>query len=122
MECAGNGRNLFVPEVSGTPWQRGAVACSEWMGVRLRDVLQAAGLKTSAVYTANYGEDVPTDGSEPFSRGIPIEKAMDEHTLIALKMNGEDIAGSPRIPREIDCARVDRQCHAKMAQPYLGTG
>lgn len=32
---------------------------------------------------------VGKDGSEPFSRGIPIEKAMDEHTLIALKMNGE---------------------------------
>ena len=89
LECAGNGRSLFVPGVSGTPWQRGAVACSEWTGVRLRDVLQAAGVKPSAVYTGNYGEDLPNDGGEPFSRGIPIEKAMDAHTLIALKMNGE---------------------------------
>ena len=84
LECAGNGRSLFSPEVSGTPWQRGAVACSQWTGVRLRDVLQAAGLKPSAVYTGNYGEDLSNDGDEPFSRGIPIEKAMDEHTLIAL--------------------------------------
>ena len=51
LECAGNGRSLFAPEVSGTPWRHGAVACSEWTGVRLRDVLQAAGLKPSAVYT-----------------------------------------------------------------------
>ena len=29
LECAGNGRSLFSPEVSGTPWQRGAVACSQ---------------------------------------------------------------------------------------------
>ena len=101
LECAGNGRNLFVPEVSGTPWQRGAVACSEWTGVRLRDVLQAAGLKTSAVYTANYGEDVPNDGSEPFSRGIPIEKAMDEHTLIALKMNGEVLPAAHGFPARL---------------------
>ncbi|RKU28878.1 molybdopterin containing oxidoreductase [Candidatus Poribacteria bacterium] len=101
LECAGNGRSLFVPEVSGTPWQRGAVACSEWTGVRLRDVLQAAGLKPSAVYTGNYGEDFPNDGSEPFSRGIPIEKAMDEHTLIALKMNGEVLPAAHGFPARL---------------------
>ena len=101
LECAGNGRSLFVPEVSGTPWQRGAVACSEWTGVRLRDVLQAAGLKPSAVYTGNYGEDLPNDGSEPFSRGIPIEKAMDEHTLIALKMNGEVLPAAHGFPARL---------------------
>ncbi len=101
LECAGNGRSLFVPEVSGTPWQRGAVACSEWTGVRLRDVLQAAGVKSSAVYTGNYGEDLPNDGSEPFSRGIPIKKAMDEHTLIALKMNGEVLPAAHGFPARL---------------------
>ena len=101
LECAGNGRSLFEPKVSGTPWQRGAVACSEWTGVRLRDVLQAAGLKPTAVYTGNYGEDVPNDGSEPFSRGIPIEKAMDEHTLIALKMNGEVLPAAHGFPARL---------------------
>lgn len=101
LECAGNGRSLFSPQVSGTPWQRGAVACSEWTGVRLRDVLQAAGVKPSAVYTGNYGEDVPNDGSKPFSRGIPIEKAMDEHTLIALKMNGEVLPAAHGFPARL---------------------
>ena len=101
LECAGNGRSLFSPEVSGTPWQRGAVACSQWTGVRLRDVLQTAGLKSSAVYTGNYGEDVPSDGSEPFSRGIPIEKAMDEHTLIALKMNGQLLPAAHGFPARL---------------------
>lgn len=101
LECAGNGRSLFEPEVSGTPWQRGAVACSEWTGVRLRDVLQAAGVKPNAVYTGNYGEDLPNDGSEPFSRGIPIEKAMDEHTLIALKMNGEMLPAAHGCPARL---------------------
>ena len=101
LECAGNGRNLFEPKVGGTPWQRGAVACSEWTGVRLRDVLQAAGVKSNAVYTGNYGEDLPNDGSEPFSRGIPIEKAMDEHTLIALKMNGEVLPAAHGFPARL---------------------
>ena len=101
VECAGNGRSLFMPKADGTPWQRGAVACSEWTGVRLRDVLQAAGLKPSAIYTGNYGEDIPNDGSEPFSRGIPIDKAMDEHTLIALKMNGETLPAAHGFPARL---------------------
>ena len=101
LECAGNGRSLFVPEVDGTPWRRGAVACSEWTGVRLRDVLQAAGVKPTAVYTGNYGDDVPVDGSEQFSRGIPIEKAMDERTLIALKMNGETLPAAHGFPARL---------------------
>lgn len=101
LECAGNGRSLFVPEVDGTPWRRGAVACSEWTGVRLRDVLQAAGVKPTAVYTGNYGDDIPADGSEQFSRGIPIEKAMNEHTLIALKMNGEVLPAAHGFPARL---------------------
>ncbi len=101
LECAGNGRSLFVPEVDGTPWRRGAVACSEWTGVRLRDVLQAAGVKPTAVYTGNYGDDIPADGSEQFSRGIPIEKAMDEHTLIALKMNGDVLPAAHGFPARL---------------------
>ena len=96
LECAGDGRSAFAPTVGGTQWIRGAVACSEWTGVRLRDVLQAAEVTEKAVYLANYGEDDP-----PFSRGIPIEKAMDEHTLIALKMNGEPLPAAHGFPARL---------------------
>ena len=91
IECGGNGRGLFDPKVRGNQWQRGAIACSEWTGVRMRDVLNEAGLKSSAVYTGHYGEDPPIGKATPFSRGIPIDKAMEEHTLIAYQLNGEDI-------------------------------
>lgn len=101
VECAGNGRSLFTPRVDGTQWIRGAVGCSEWTGVRLRDVLKAAGLKNTAVYTGNHGEDLPVDSGEAFSRGIPIEKAMDEHTLIAFKMNGEDLPAAHGFPARL---------------------
>ena len=101
LECAGNGRSLFRPKVDGTPWIRGAVGCSEWTGVRLRDVLKAGGLKETAVYTGNYGADLPINSGSPFSRGIPIEKAMDEHTLIAFKMNGEDLPAAHGFPARL---------------------
>lgn len=92
IECAGNGRALFRPRVRGNPWQRGAIACSGWTGVRLRDVLKLAELKDSAKYTGHYGEDPPIGQAQPFSRGIPIDKAMEAHTIIAYKMNGQDLS------------------------------
>ena len=101
LECAGNGRSLFAPSVGGTQWIRGAVACSEWTGVRLRDVLQVAGVTEKAVYLGNYGEDPPVQDGPPFSRGIPLEKAMDEHTMIALKMNGEDLPAAHGFPARL---------------------
>lgn len=94
LECAGNGRAFFDPKASGEQWTYGAVACSEWTGVRLSEVLTAAGLQRGAVYTAHYGADTHVSGAEsglPISRGVPIEKAMDEHSLLAFAQNGRPI-------------------------------
>lgn len=94
LECGGNGRSFFSPETRGNQWGNGAAGCAEWSGVRLKDVLQAAGLKSSAVYTGHYGGDSHLSGNPQqvsISRGVRLVKAMDEHTLIALRMNGEAI-------------------------------
>jgi len=94
LECAGNGRAYFVPPARGNQWTLGAVACSKWTGVRLSDVLKAAGVKPNVVYTAHEGADAHLSGDEsklPISRGIPIQKALDSHNLIAFQQNGEDI-------------------------------
>lgn len=90
LECAGNGRAGYVPRTPGEPWTVGAVSCAEWTGVRLADVLRAANLKPSAVYTAHYGDDAGPKG-DALSRGIPIAKALEPHTLIAFAMNGEPL-------------------------------
>ncbi len=94
LECAGNGRKFFSPGASGNQWTFGAVGCPEWTGVRLRDALNAAGVKDSAVYTAHIGADAHLSGDpdkRPLSRGVPVDKAMDPHNLIAWAMNGEDM-------------------------------
>ena len=90
IECGGNGRANFDPPVRGNPWDRGAIGCSEWTGVKLRDLLERAGLKDTAVYTAHYGADPQLGTAPPFSRGIPIDKAM-ASTLLAYEMNGEPL-------------------------------
>ncbi|KAA9009996.1 sulfite oxidase [Histidinibacterium aquaticum] len=92
LECGGNGRAFFDPPASGNQWTYGAVACSEWTGVRLRDVLEAAGVQDSVVYTGHHGADMHLSGDPekaPLSRGLPIEKAMTDNILIAFEMNGE---------------------------------
>ncbi len=91
LECGGNGRAFFDPPAKGNQWTLGAVACSEWTGVRLKDVLNAAGVKSNVVYTAHVGADGHLSGNPdklPISRGLPIAKAMTDNVLIAFEMNG----------------------------------
>jgi sulfite oxidase len=93
LECAGNGRSAFSPPTQGLQWRHGAVGCARWIGVRLRDLLEFAGLKESAMYTGHFSPDVKTDGSgEPaISRGLPIKKALAPETLVAFAMNDEPL-------------------------------
>jgi DMSO/TMAO reductase YedYZ molybdopterin-dependent catalytic subunit len=93
LECAGNGRSFFVPPAAGNQWTNGGVGCAAWTGVRLRDILNAAGVKPTAVYTAHFGADTHlTDPTLlPLSRGVPIAKAMNEHSLLVFGMDGEPL-------------------------------
>ena len=89
LECAGSGRTAFSPRPSGTPWSpTGGMGCPMWTGVRLRDVLQAAGVKPGAVHVAGQGGDFGVVATAaPVIRSIPMAKAMEEHTLLAFEMN-----------------------------------
>ncbi len=90
VECGGNGRAFFNPPAKGNQWTVGAIANSRWTGVRLADVLRAAGVKDSVIYTAHYGADTHLSGDPdklPISRGVPIEKAMSPYNLIAFAQN-----------------------------------
>ena len=94
IECGGNGRAFFDPPARGNQWTYGAVACSEWTGVRLKDVLAAAGVQPNVVYTAHVGADAHLSGQPdklPISRGVPIAKAMTDNVLIAFGQNGGPI-------------------------------
>jgi DMSO/TMAO reductase YedYZ molybdopterin-dependent catalytic subunit len=94
LECGGNGRSFFEPKAEGNPWTHGGVGCAEWTGVSLKDVLKEAGLKSSALFTGHFGADPDKTGShehQAMSRGMPIAKALEEHTLLAWAMNGEPL-------------------------------
>jgi len=94
VECGGNGRHEFYPPAKGNQWTTGAIGCPQWTGVRLKDVLQAVGLKDDAVYIGYYGADMHLSRDPDkvvISRGVPIEKALEDESLIVWALNGEDI-------------------------------
>lgn len=106
LECGGNGRSSFNPPARGNQWTLGAIGNAEWTGVRYKDILKAAGVKSSAIYTAHYSADGHLSGDPsklPISRGVPLEKAMEEHSLIAFEMNGEPINTMHGFPARTVC-------------------
>lgn len=94
LECGGNGRSEFDPPAKGNQWTVGAVSCANWTGIRLRDLLDDVGINSDAVYIGYHAADFHLSRDpkkEPISRGAPMPKVMQDETLIAFKMNGEDI-------------------------------
>ena len=91
-QCSGNRRGLFVPRAAGVQWTNGAIGNVAWTGVRLRDVLDRAGLRANAMEVVLSGADSPVLPKTPdFSKSLPIDRARDDSTLIAFEMNGEPL-------------------------------
>ena len=91
-QCSGNRRGLFSPRVPGVQWRNGAMGNALWTGVRLRDVLQKAGVAADALEVVFNGADTPVLPATPdFVKSLPIDRALDENTLIALEMNGQPL-------------------------------
>jgi len=94
LECGGNGRAFFKPPARGNQWTNGGVGCAEWIGVPLKDMLQAAGLQSSAKFTGSRGADIPLSGDptkSSISRGNPLAKSLDDYTMIVWAMNGQPL-------------------------------
>jgi len=70
-----------------------------WRGVRLKGVLAKAGLRKETIEVVLNGADGPvTDKTPDFIKSIPIWKALDDNTIVALRMNGQPLPhfnGSP---------------------------
>ncbi len=94
LECAGNGRKEISPSIKGNQWLTGAVGCARFTGVRLKEILKEANIKSDAKYIGYYGADkhLSRDPSKvSISRGIPLHKALEDECIIAWAMNGEDL-------------------------------
>jgi DMSO/TMAO reductase YedYZ molybdopterin-dependent catalytic subunit len=91
-QCSGNSRGLFEPRVPGAQWRHGAMGNARWTGVRLKDVLDRAGVKPGAVAVRFGGLDQPIvpDGPD-FLKSLDLDHARDGETMIAFLQNGEPL-------------------------------
>ena len=104
MECAGNGRSFLQPKVKGVEWDLGAVGNANWSGVRLRDLLEKAGLHGDAIEVIFEGADKGEIKEPPrpageirYARSVPLEKVRRE-ILLALDLNGAPLTAAHGFP------------------------
>lgn len=91
-QCSGNSRGFFRPRVPGGQLGHGAMGCARWRGVRLADVLKAAGLEATAKQVVFNGLDAPLVPQTPdFIKAIAVDQALDPELLLAFEMNGEPL-------------------------------
>jgi DMSO/TMAO reductase YedYZ molybdopterin-dependent catalytic subunit len=91
-QCSGNSRGFYDPRVAGAQWGNGAMGNALWTGVRLRDILDRAGLKGSAVQARFNGLDEGILPATPdFIKSLDIDHARDGEVMIAYAMNGQPL-------------------------------
>jgi DMSO/TMAO reductase YedYZ molybdopterin-dependent catalytic subunit len=88
-QCSGNSRGFFSPRVPGGEWANGAMGNALWKGVRLKDVLDRAGVKAGALQVRFNGLDTGVVPQTPdFIKSLDIDHARDGEVMIAYAMNG----------------------------------
>ena len=97
LQCAGNRRSELAavsPIPGQLPWGAGAVGNGVWGGVRLRDVLEAAGLESATGHVSFTGlDEVEEDGEVlEFGGSIPLETALLPNVLLADELNGQRLS------------------------------
>ena len=91
-QCSGNSRGFFSPPVAGAQWANGAMGNAKWAGVRLRDVLDRAGVKAGALAVRFNGLDQPVaPGAPDFIKSLALDHARDGEVMLAYQMNGEQL-------------------------------
>jgi DMSO/TMAO reductase YedYZ molybdopterin-dependent catalytic subunit len=91
-QCSGNSRGLFSPRVTGGQWDNGAMGNALWRGVRLKDVLDRAGVAAGAVQVRFKGLDSGLVPQTPtFMKSLAVDHARDGEVMIAYEMNREPL-------------------------------
>lgn len=82
------------------------ISNGEWTGVRLRTILEMAGVRDGVVDVALYAED-------DYSDSIPLEKAMEDDVILAYELNGETLPDEHGFPLRLIVPGIYGMKHVK---------
>lgn len=94
-QCSGNSRSRFQPRLPGGQWGNGAMGNAMWTGVRLRDLLDAAGVKAGSVQVQFQGLETGSGPREmasgKFLKSLDLTNPVLDECVVAYLMNGEPL-------------------------------
>ncbi len=94
-QCSGNSRSKFQPRVAGGQWGNGAMGNAMWTGVRLRELLDAAGAKAGSMQLQLQGLETGSGpknmGSGRFMKSLDLSNPVLDECVVAYLMNGEPL-------------------------------
>ena len=94
-QCSGNSRSRLQPRVPGGQWGNGAMGNAMWTGVRLRELLDMAGVKSGSLQVQFQGLETGQGpkglGSSLFLKSLDLGNPVLDECLVAYLMNGEPL-------------------------------
>jgi DMSO/TMAO reductase YedYZ molybdopterin-dependent catalytic subunit len=94
-QCSGNSRSRLQPRVAGGQWGNGAMGNAMWTGVRLRELLDTAGVKAGSVQVQFQGLETGSGpkgaASNRFLKSMDLSNPVLDECIVAYLMNGEPL-------------------------------
>jgi len=94
-QCSGNSRSRLQPRVAGGQWGNGAMGNAQWTGIKLRELLDAAGVKSGSAQVQFQGLDTGKGpegfGSNMFLKSLDLTNPVLDECVVAYSMNGEPL-------------------------------
>jgi DMSO/TMAO reductase YedYZ molybdopterin-dependent catalytic subunit len=94
-QCSGNSRSRLQPRVPGGQWGNGAMGNAMWTGVRLRELLDMAAVKSGSVQVQFQGLETGQGpeglGSNLFLKSLDLGNPVLDECVVAYLMNGEPL-------------------------------
>lgn len=94
-QCTGNSRSRFQPRVPGAQWGNGAMGNALFTGVRLKDVLDVAGIKAGSLCVQfeglEKGRGLTESVSHRYLKSLNLDDPVINESIVAYEMNGEPL-------------------------------
>jgi DMSO/TMAO reductase YedYZ molybdopterin-dependent catalytic subunit len=94
-QCSGNSRSRLQPRVPGAQWGNGAMGNALWTGVRLRELLEMAGVKSGSLQLQFQGLETGLGpagtASNIFLKSLDLANPVVDECIVAYLMNGEPL-------------------------------